>query len=573
MLLGAGVPSWAIELTARGSEASVPIQEDQERRRGDFPRNPTLQRASLQLALEAARPANLVQTLAALDADVLAATTASSNASRVKLYESICRIAEVEAWPVSQRTARIFAGCLKQGRYRSIKVYFSAVLGHQLRTLGVAAPPEVQRCIVDSTRSALRGAGPAKLKEHFHVPVLRKLLQHEAGQDGFRPSDPSLWADVLLICSWWMFREVEASAAQVSHVAMNTVSQEVTIMLPVQKTDSRGMLSCRTLRCACRAAVQALCPFHAMKRHLMWLSNCGREAVSSRAPLFPGEDGHVISKDSFVKLVRSTLQACDVETTKEYEGQLLQRLTGHIARVSGAQWLHNLGVPLQMLQVLGRWSSLTILRYLQSAPLQVLPEVAAAALQEGQHPRPRAAPWLMVSDPVSSQETVVLEDSDDPSASGGVVPGQARAEAAASTGHPSATDVSAGDLLDFGAPRREADDSTAVEALTLEVATMKAALEDLQGRDSYIQGRSRKHHRIGVPEAANMPSTWATVCGWRYGLSRFYRASWVGSSANRCQRCFPECFDRTEGSDAATDDSAASCSGSEESSSSSSDSS
>ena len=240
VLLGAGVPSWAIELTARGSDAPVPVQENQARRRGDFPRTPTLQRASLQLALEAAKPANLVQTLAALDADVLAATTASSNASRVRLYESICRIAEVEAWPVSQRTARIFAGCLKQGRYRSIKVYFSAVLGHQLRTLGVAAPPEVQRCILDSTRSALRGAGPAKLKEHFHVPVLKKLLQHEAGQDGFRPSDPSHWADVLLICSWWMFREVEASAAQVSHAAMNMASQEVTIMLPAQKNDSRG---------------------------------------------------------------------------------------------------------------------------------------------------------------------------------------------------------------------------------------------------------------------------------------------------------------------------------------------
>ncbi|OLP87209.1 hypothetical protein AK812_SmicGene31602 [Symbiodinium microadriaticum] len=35
------------------------------------------------------------------------------------------------------------------------------------------------------------------------------------------------------------------------------------------------------------------------------------------------------------------------QVTKEFEGQVLQRFTGHIARVSGAQWLHNLGVPLQ----------------------------------------------------------------------------------------------------------------------------------------------------------------------------------------------------------------------------------
>ena len=311
----------------------------------------------------------------------------------------------------------------------------------------------------------------------------------------------------------------------------------------------------------------------------MRLSNSSREAVSSRAPLFPGEDGQVLSKESFVSLVRSTLQACDVETTTEYEGQTLQRFTGHIARVSGAQWLRNLGVPLQMLQVLGRWSSLTILRYLQSAPLQVLPDVAAAALQEGQPQRPRATPWLMVADPASSHEAVVLEDSDDPSAPGGLPPGRgrkrkARAAASTSTDQPASAVGDAGESLGFGAPLREAEDSKAVEALTMEVATMRAALEDLKGRDSFIvQGRSRKHHRIGVPEKANMPATWATVCGWRYGLSKFYRASWVGSSDVRCQRCFPECFDRTEGSDAATDDSDDSRSASGESSSSSSDSS
>ncbi|OLQ04360.1 hypothetical protein AK812_SmicGene12636 [Symbiodinium microadriaticum] len=303
--------------------SATPVQAvpEQERRREDFPKRPTLQRASMQLALEAAQPANLVRTLAALDADVLASSTASSNACRVRLYESICCIAEVEAWPVSQRSARIFAGCLKQGRYRSIKIYFSAVLGHQLRVLETVAPPDVQRCITDATRSALRGAGPSQLKEHFHVPVLRKLLQREAGQDGFTPSNPDHWADVMLICAWWMFREVESSAAQVSHVAMNPAAQEVTIMLPVQKTDSRGMLCCRTLKCACRAAFQDLCPYHAMKRkrHLLRLPNGGRETVWSRAPLFLGEDGSVISKDSFVRHVRDTLQACDVEVTKEYE--------------------------------------------------------------------------------------------------------------------------------------------------------------------------------------------------------------------------------------------------------------
>ena len=351
-LLGAGVPSWAVELTARGVESAITAPPEPEPRRADFPRDPVVRKASMQAALEAAKPQNLVQ-LSALDADVLAASTVSSNTSRVRMYETICRIAEVEAWPVSQRSVRIFAACLKQGHYKSVKVYFSAVLGHQLRTLGVSVPPEVQRCITDSSRAALRGAGPSRLKDYFHVPVLRKVFRQEAGDEGFSPDRPDHMADVLLICSWFMFREIEASASQVCHVSMNIGAGEVSVMLPVQKTDSRGLLCTRTLKCACRVSQQDLCPFHAMKRHFLRLSANGREAVSSRAPLFPDATGGVMTKEAFVRHVRTTLAAIDVELTREFEGQELQRFTGHIARVSGAQWLHNLGVPFRCFRFWG----------------------------------------------------------------------------------------------------------------------------------------------------------------------------------------------------------------------------
>ncbi|CAE7501758.1 unnamed protein product [Symbiodinium sp. CCMP2456] len=283
---------------------------------------PVLQKASMQLALEAARPENLVRTLAALD-------------------QAICRIAEVE-------------------------VYFSAIFGHQLRVMGNTVGFE--RSWTVQAEGPLPRAGP-------------QVLLPTAGAEEFSPDRPAHMADVVLICCWWMFREIESSGVQVCHVSMNEGA--LAIMLPVQKTDTRGMLCCRTLKCACRVSKQALCPYRAMKRHLQRLAARGHDAVASRAPLFPDTEGGVLSKDRFVKCVRQVLQACDVELTHEFEGQLLQRFTGHIARVSGAQWLHNLGVPLQMLQILGRWSSMTILKYLQTAPLQVLPDVAANTLLQG----------------------------------------------------------------------------------------------------------------------------------------------------------------------------------------------
>ena len=410
VLLGAGVPQWAVELTARGIAIPTEAAPEEEPRRGDFPRPPKTDRASMQLALEAARPENLVRTLAALDADVLASSTISSNTCRVRLYETVCRTAEIEAWPLSQRSVRVFAGCLKQGHYRSIKVYFSAIVGHQMRSLGAGVAPDIQRCISDSTRSALRGAGPPRLKEHYHVPVLRKVIEREARPEGFDPANPAHMGDVLLLCAWWMLREVESAAAQLGHVSMSQGAMEVTLMLPVQKNDTQGMLCSRTLKCACRAARQDLCPYHAMKRHLLRLAHSSSEAVASRAPLFPDAGGGVISKDSFIRHARATLQACDVPIIKEFEGQELHRFTGHISRVSGAQWLHNLGVPMQMLQILGRWSSLTILKCLQNAPLQVLPEVAANALAAGPSGHQGPSAWLLVGE--QAEGPVVLDDSD-----------------------------------------------------------------------------------------------------------------------------------------------------------------
>ena len=232
---------------------------------------------------------------------------------------------------------------------------------------------------------------------------------------GFEATRPRHMAETLLISSWWMLREIEAANAQVGHVSWNDKRGEVTLMLPVQKCDTRGLLCCRTLRCACRISRQTLCPYHSMKRHMARLSARGPTAMSPRAPLFPGPNGGVLTKEQFVTAARAALQACGVTTTREYEAVQMERFTGHIARISGAQWLHNIGVPMQMLQVLGRWASLTILRYLQSAPLQVLPATAATALVQGPVAARTEGPWVLVGPPEApgQQDSIVdVDDSD-----------------------------------------------------------------------------------------------------------------------------------------------------------------
>ena len=78
MLLGSGMPAWVIGLASRGS-GPLELDEPQAKAaRHDFPKAPRLQKASMQLALEAAKQENLVRTLAELDQDVLAAMSSDS---------------------------------------------------------------------------------------------------------------------------------------------------------------------------------------------------------------------------------------------------------------------------------------------------------------------------------------------------------------------------------------------------------------------------------------------------------------------------------------------------------------
>ena len=251
----------------------------------------------MQAALEAARPENRSRALNEVDQDTLAATTMASNNSRVRFYEAVCRTWGLEAWPLSRESVRAFGACLKAGAYRSVAVYFSALIGHQVRTMWQAPSPELRRCIHDTKRAVMRGAGPAHLKDSFHVPVLCKFLQEHGDCDSYDAGLPTHMADTLLICCWWMLREIEAANAQVGHVSLNEDKGEVTLLLPVQKCDTRGMLCCRTLRCACRVARHVMCPFHSMRRHMERLGARGPSALSPRAPLFPGPSGGVMSHD------------------------------------------------------------------------------------------------------------------------------------------------------------------------------------------------------------------------------------------------------------------------------------
>ena len=193
------------------------------------------------------------------------------------------------------------------------------------------------------------------------------------------------------------------------------------------------------------------------------------------------------------------------------------------------QWLHSLGVPFQMLQVLGRWASLTIMKYLQSAPLAAVPEVAAAGLAQGRAALRQVDGWDFAQPSAAALEVwqlvVELTDSDvdreprqprvwkrrttkEPRTS-------AAEEDSAGIGHVEVHGGSDSQGHDFASRANVVD-------LQREMVLIQEALSKFQCETTYIvQGRTRRHHLSGTPERANHPSAWATACGWRYGLSKF----------------------------------------------------
>ena len=98
------------------------------------------------------------------------------------------------------------------------------------------------------------------------------------------------------------------------------------------------------------------------------------------APLFPGEDGAALAKEKTIAVIRRTLANNKVSLKRPGPKGVgvVERFHGHCLRVSGAQLMCRLRVPVSTIMLLGRWGSRSIERYVQDAELEVF-DIAEAA--------------------------------------------------------------------------------------------------------------------------------------------------------------------------------------------------
>ena len=370
-LLTAGVHQWQLDrvlLADPGRDRETGVGEF----RRDLPaQRPAHSRASLTAALVAAHPNNRRESLRLFEQDILANSTNPSQDSRVKTYKAVCRAWQVEAFPLTLESIRCFGASLKAGGYRSAAVYFQAILGYQARHLHVAVESLHRSAIKDAVRSIRRGLGPAGLKDSFDVSYLSNIVHRELPEP-FSAENPVHMLDVVVLGLWFMLREAELAAARLAHLTID--SDTVSLMVPVHKTDQVGSLSMRQLKCACRYRRHHLCPWHSAFRHLKRVRLHGNYVEGPSFPLVPDETGLTPSKYKMIQHIRLVLQTAGIAVTRpDDQGTHIQRFNGHALRVSGAQMMGAGGIPIQLIQLLGRWSSQAVQRYVQTSHLSVVP--------------------------------------------------------------------------------------------------------------------------------------------------------------------------------------------------------
>ena len=497
-----GVLQWQIEaiLAAGPQQAVSPAQV-----RADLPVAFQGKRANLSAALEAARPNQRARSLAALDEDVLARSTAPAHESRLRTYQAVCKAWDLEPFPLSNENVRAFAASLKAGGYRSAAVYFQSICSHQTRHLHLPVDSLLRHVIRDCLRSILRGLGAQRLKESFDAMRLNDC-SFRFVDEAFSFDQVSHCRDLCIIGLWYMLRESELASARLSHLTLT--DSELRLLIPIHKTDCYGQLCERVLSCSCRVRRHNLCVWHAAERHLIRCQHNLGGGDASRFPLFHTSNGQTASKHQFIMALRSVISFLGIPLSRrDPSGKDIQRFHGHVLRVSGAQMLFAAGVHLQLIQLLGRWTSMTILRYTQQAGLNLLPSIPDVVLNN----RPDVGS-LAIAPAVGPQV-----DSDALSRAAPRISNESSRSGASSSSRTSTS----GDIT----------------ALRAELQILKQAV--IKPPAAYvIRSRSKIVH-LGCPhELSNPPSSWRSRCGWAYGQANFLRVSEISDPLRACQKCF-----------------------------------
>ena len=313
---------------------------------------------------------------------------------------------------------------------------------------------------------------------------------------------PIFATNMVVLACWFMLRGLEIASAILEDVTFDHNAKVVTWKLPVHKTDTTGKGTRRSHKCLCPSEghISPICPYHAalfqkeeLRKH-RW--------TCATTPFFANSQGLELSKAAVAwtaVMAALYLQQSDIE---QWNFNQLQSWAEHAFRVSGAQMLARANLELYLIQLLGRWGSRAIERYVQEAPLA---DVSKAAI---------AVAKLAANTQMSVCQDIVPQSSYTP-------------PMAAIKDMPSADDK----------PHIAASPETA----KLEIKKLRKLVQEcLLTLHWFIRNPKSKLVHVPEPGQDGLPSDcWTTKCHrWRFANSSYIRHSCVLPDYRKCPACF-----------------------------------
>ena len=283
--------------------------------------------------------------------------------------------------PVDVFKVYAIGAMLKAGGYRSAANYISRLKEAHIE-MGYPWSDQLALACRKTVASVTRGIAPGR--QSAPLPLLQ-VHQLALGDNALFINGPVGPKNMVIGGSFFCAREIELSLALREHIEFDDSAQSVAWSLPCSKNDPTALGKSRSWGCVCDGAGSAPCPYHALRAQEDLLERLfGNRAARPGVPFFPTGSGAVVDKTAVVATIEAIGVQLGLDVSLPDGGKAFG---GHSLRVTGAQWLAGLGVPIPTIQLLARWSSDVVLRYVADTPLtQLTAEYRRASGQEARPP-------------------------------------------------------------------------------------------------------------------------------------------------------------------------------------------
>ena len=426
--------------------------------------------------------------LADLEKDFVAASSARPRCSLLNTALAFHRQwfgADVPLLPLTPPKLFALGAMLKAGGYRSAGNYFSRIK-EEHTSAGHLWTDQLSWAQRRAIVSVTRGMGPARQSAPLQLDIVAEL---GLGHAPVIPGGPVGPGRLIIAGSFFCTREIELSLALRENVFVNKSTRQASWALPCSKNDQEALGKARSWGCVCGGVANKPCGYHALADQVDYLVEVfGSIEAHPALPLFPAADGKVVEKKDVV----ATIEQVAVRLGMVIENPDGSRMFGgHSLRVSGAQWLAGIGIPVSTIQLLARWSSDVVFRYIAEVPLSRLTEEYRWAALGERTPRVGPARDFLVESEIAKLQAQL----DEHIAETGRLAAQAAAARAAAAGAKSPPFVSRGKPGD-------------------------------------------KVHLIASEYLDVVPQwDWRSKCGWAFGASRYELHARAPVGGQLCRSC------------------------------------